>query len=85
MGQGIIGNMWVCPVIYIPVSGTGLQIYIVGVTKWQALAGKTDASGHIEGVKTQNAGFLKRYMWSVDAVLERVGTAVWGRILGSRT
>ena len=67
MGQGIIGNMWVCLVIYIPVPGKGLQISIVGVTKWQALAGNMDASGHSEGVKTQNAGFLKRYMWSVEA------------------
>ena len=43
--QGILGNMWVCPVPFLPESGARLQLASEGVTEWKSLSRKTDARG----------------------------------------
>ena len=52
MLHGILGNMQLCPVLYLTELGVGLQLDGAGDIEWQGLARKIYARGRRRGIKT---------------------------------
>ena len=66
MGQGILGNMRVCPGPSISEPDTCLHLSGVGAMEWKAQENKTYASGRIRGINTGDAGSLEIWIGSGD-------------------
>ena len=66
MGKGIISNMWVYPVPYLPEPGACLQLYCAGSRELQSTASNTYALVKSLGIKNEDAGILERWMEILD-------------------
>ena len=62
MGQGILGNIRVCPGLSISEPGACLQTAGAGATEWQDLARNTYARVWSGGIKTGYTGVLERWI-----------------------
>ena len=58
MGEGILGNMWVCMGPSILEHSVGLKIAGTGATEWQAPESKIYVIGKIRGINNGDVGIL---------------------------
>ena len=68
MGQGIIGNMWVCPGLSLLEPGVGIQL-----SEGKALTDKKDASRWSRGINIRDTGILNILLGSGDGIIEEDG------------
>ena len=67
MGQGITGNIQVCPGPYLTEPGTGLHLADEGDTEWQDSSGKKYASERSRRINNGDVGNLNIYIGSKDS------------------
>ena len=82
MGQGILGNMRVCPGLSLPEPGACLQLAGAGATEWQAPVSKMYASGRSGGIKTGDVGSLEIWLGRGDSGFGEDGRCWVGKEMG---